>query len=73
MSARKALKPGDPVAWNTSQGRTRGVVKREVTGAAKAGGHVATATPDSPQYEVTSDKTGATAIHRPDALEKLRR
>ena len=71
MSTPKKLRPGDHVAWNTSQGKTRGVVKRKITGAAKVGRHVATASPDAPQYEVQSDKTDARAIHRPDALKKL--
>ena len=37
----RKLKAGDQVEWNTSQGKTRGVVTRKVTGAAKAGGHTA--------------------------------
>ncbi len=64
------LKPGEHVEWNTSQGKTQGVVTRKVTGTAKAGGHTAHATPAAPEYEVKSDKSGKTAIHRPDALKK---
>jgi hypothetical protein len=64
------LKPGDHVEWNTSQGKTKGVVTRKVTGVAKAGGHTAHATPSAPEYEVKSDKSGKQAIHRPDALRK---
>jgi hypothetical protein len=64
------LKAGDHVAWNTSQGKTVGVVTRKVTGTAKAGGHIAHASPAAPEYEVKSDKSGKTAIHRPDALRK---
>ena len=68
----RKLKGGDQVEWNTSQGKTRGVVTRKVTGAAKAGGHTAHATPSAPKYEVKSEKSGKTAIHRPDALKKRR-
>jgi len=64
------LKAGDHVEWNTSQGKTHGVVTRKVTGTARAGGHTAHATPSAPEYEVKSDKSGKTAIHRPDALKK---
>lgn len=65
-----ALKPGDKVRWNTSQGPTEGTVQRKVTGRAKAGGHTAQATKDAPQYEVQSAKSGKTAIHKAEALKK---
>ncbi|MBA3597547.1 MAG: DUF2945 domain-containing protein [Methylibium sp.] len=64
------LKKGDPVEWNTSQGKTTGTVTKKVTSTAKAGGHTAKASSGDPQYEVKSDKTGKTAIHKPDALKK---
>lgn len=64
------LKKGDGVSWNTSQGRTHGTVAREVTGEAQAGGHTAKASPDEPQFEVRSAKTGRKAIHKADALKK---
>lgn len=64
------LKKGDPVEWNTSRGKTTGKVTRKVTGTAKAGGHTAKASSGEPQYEVKSDKSGKTAIHKPDALKK---
>ncbi len=66
----KALKPGDKVAWGTSQGETHGTVERKVTSATKVKSHVAKATVDDPQYLVKSDKTGAEAVHKPDELEK---
>ena len=68
-----ALKKGDPVEWSTSQGRTEGTVVHKVTGTAHAGGHTAKASPEAPQYEVKSDKTGKTAIHRPGSLHKTSR
>lgn len=63
---------GDKVQWETSQGITEGKVTRKVTGPAKAGGHVAKASPRSPQYEVKSSKSGKTAIHKGSALKKIR-
>jgi hypothetical protein len=64
------LKRGDKVEWNTPQGKTQGTVTRKVTGTAQAGGHPAKATPDDPQFEVKSDKSGKPAIHKADALKK---
>lgn len=69
-SSKTSLKPGDSVAWGTSQGKTEGKVTRKVTGTAKAGGHIAKASASELQYEVESSKTGKTAIHRPQALKK---
>lgn len=66
----KALKPGDNVAWGTSQGETHGVVEKKVTAETKVKGHVAKATKDDPQFLVKSDKTGAEAVHKPDELKK---
>jgi hypothetical protein len=31
------------------------------------------ASPDDPRHEVRSDKSGRTAVHRPDALRKKKR
>jgi hypothetical protein len=66
------LSKGDKVQWETSQGRTEGAVTRKVTGQAKAGGHVAKASPRNPQYEVQSSKSGKAAIHKASALKKVR-
>jgi hypothetical protein len=67
-----SLSKGDKVQWETSQGRTEGTVTRKVTGTAKAGGHTAKASPSHPEYEVKSDRSGKTAIHKPEALKKTR-
>jgi hypothetical protein len=65
------LKPGDRVEWNTSQGKTTGRVKRALTSRRKIKGHEVKASHAEPQYLVESDKTGAEAAHRPEALRKL--
>jgi Hypervirulence associated proteins TUDOR domain len=36
------------------------------------GGQKITASKDEPRYLVVSDKTGAEAAHRPEALERMR-
>ena len=63
-------KAGDSVEWNSSQGKVVGKVVRKVTGTAHVKTHVAKATPDKPEFEVKSDKTGKKAIHKADALKK---
>ena len=67
----KAPKPGDKVAWGSSQGETHGTVEKKVTSTTKVKGHVAKATKEAPQYLVKRDKTGAKAVHKPDELKRL--
>lgn len=64
------LKSGDRVKWGSSQGEITGHVTKKVTSEAKVKGHTAKATKAEPQFVVKSDKTGAKAIHKPDALKK---
>ena len=66
----KALKPGDKVAWNSSQGEVQGKVVRKQTSPTKIKGHAVKASPENPEYIVKSDKTGAEAAHKPEALKK---
>ena len=64
------LKAGDKARWNTSQGKTHGKVKRKLTSDTTVGGQRITASAESPSYLVVSDKTGAEAAHKPEALER---
>ncbi|MDQ3168106.1 MAG: DUF2945 domain-containing protein [Chloroflexota bacterium] len=66
------LKRGDHVEWNTSQGKTEGVVTKKLTEPTDIKGHHAAASDDNPEYIVKSDKTGAEAAHKPGALTKKR-
>lgn len=66
----KTFKAGDHVKWDTPQGQTSGTVVKKETGTAKAGGHVAKASKDEPQYRVKSDKSGKEAVHKPEELKK---
>ncbi len=70
MADAEDLKSGDKVKWDTSQGETHGEVEKKLTSTATIKGHEAKATKDEPQFKVKSDKTGAEAIHKPDALKK---
>lgn len=62
---------GDHVAWNTSQGDTTGVVRKRLTERTTIQDHDVAASPDNPEYLVVSDKSGAEAAHKPDALRKI--
>lgn len=71
MADEKTYKRGDRVRWDHSQGSSTGEVVRKVVSPVKIKGHKAAASKDNPEYMVRSDKTGATAAHRPDALRKV--
>lgn len=66
----KDLKKGDKVAWNTSQGETKGEVVKKQTSPTKIKSHEVKASEADPQFIVESDKTGAKAAHKPEALKK---
>ena len=66
----KELKIGDKVEWDSSNGKVRGTVEAKLTKPAKIKSHTVAASPDNPEYLVTSDKTGAKAAHKPGALKK---
>lgn len=61
---------GDHVSWKSHGGTAEGTVKREITEDTEAAGRTVRASPDDPQYEVESGKSGGTAVHKPTALEK---
>jgi hypothetical protein len=65
------LKPGDKVTWNTSQGRTTGVIEKKVTGQSKIKTHQVSASKQNPEFIVKSLKSGKKAAHKPKALRKV--
>ncbi|MFK8908322.1 DUF2945 domain-containing protein [Streptomyces sp. YS-3] len=69
-SGKQELSRGDQVAWRSHGSETEGKVERELTGRTRAAGRTVDASPDEPQYEVRSDKSGRTAVHKPGALKK---
>ncbi len=68
--AEKSFKKGDKVEWNYAGNEIEGEVVEKVTEDTTIKGHHAKASKDEPQYKVKSDKTGKTAIHKPEELEK---
>lgn len=67
----KDLHKGDHVEWETSQGKTRGVVEKKQTSPTHIKGHKVAASPDDPQFIVKSDASGKKAAHKPGALRKM--
>jgi hypothetical protein len=63
------FKKGDKVQWHAAQGTITGIVKKKLTAPIDVKGHHVAASEKEPQYLVESDKTGAEAAHRPEALE----
>ncbi|KFI07925.1 DUF2945 domain-containing protein [Massilia sp. BSC265] len=64
------FKAGDKVQWQSSQGTVHGTVKKKLTSPTEIEGHHVAASRDHPEYLVVSDKTGAEAAHKADALKK---
>lgn len=70
MAKETDLHKGDKVEWNTSQGKTNGEVVKKQTSDTQIKSHKVSASEDDPQFIVKSDKSGATAAHKPEALTK---
>ena len=69
MSA-KDFRKGDDVTWKTRNGETEGHVVKTVTEPMKIKKNEIRASKDDPRILVESDKTGARAAHKPEALHK---
>ena len=66
----KDLKRGDKVAWGSPQGEVKGTVEKKLTKPMTIKTHKVAASPENPEYLVKSDKTGAEAAHKAEALKK---
>jgi hypothetical protein len=65
------FKVGDRVRWNSEGGEVEGRITKVHTKDVEFMGRMRRCSPDEPQYEVTSDKTGNDAMHKTSALTKL--
>ena len=70
--ADEKLSKGDQVEWSSHGSTAEGTVEKEITTETEAAGRTVKASKDEPQYEVKSDKSGGTAVHKPEALRKKR-
>ncbi|MCI0383083.1 DUF2945 domain-containing protein [Streptomyces sp. CNQ085] len=66
----RKFRKGDRVSWKSHGGEAVGRVEEEITSRTEAGGRTVDASPDAPQYQVRSEKSGGRAVHRPDALRE---
>jgi hypothetical protein len=66
----KDFAKGDHVTWNSHGSTAEGTVERKITKETEASGRKVKASKDEPQYEVKSDKSGKTAVHKPGALHE---
>ncbi|MFC8986593.1 DUF2945 domain-containing protein [Streptomyces sp. NPDC057115] len=69
-SGGRKLKKGDEVAWSSHGNEAEGKVEKEITERTEAAGRTVDASPDDPQYQVRSEKSGRSAVHKPSALRK---
>ncbi|MFH0241013.1 DUF2945 domain-containing protein [Streptomyces sp. HK10] len=66
----RKFRKGDGVSWKSHGSEAVGKVEKEITSRTEAGGRTVDASPDDPQYQVRSEKSGGRAVHRPDALRE---
>jgi hypothetical protein len=68
--ANRHFRKGDKVVWKSHGQNVTGTVVEKITDDEEAAGRTVRASDDAPQYRVTSDATGADAVHKPDALKR---
>ena len=64
------LSKGDEVTWKSHGSTAEGTVERKITRRTEAAGRTVDASEEEPQYEVRSEKSGRSAVHKPSALRK---
>ncbi|GHF96009.1 DUF2945 domain-containing protein [Streptomyces thermodiastaticus] len=64
------LKKGDHVTWSSHGSQAEGEVEEKITERTEAAGRTVDASPKDPQYQVRSEKSGRSAVHKPSALKK---
>lgn len=65
------LKKGDMVRWNSSYGETHGKITHIHKKDFIFMNRQRRASDEEPQYEVMSEKTGKSAVHKASALKKM--
>ena len=70
--AKKDLRVGDAVVWNSTQGKVTGSVKKKLTSPTDIKTHHVSASLDDPQWLVESAASGKVAAHKPAALKRVK-
>ena len=68
--AEKSFRKGDKVEWDSHGGTAVGKVEKKITSDTEAAGRKVRASKDDPQLLVESEKSGGTAVHKPEALRR---
>lgn len=66
---RERKQQGDRVAWKSHGSEAVGRVEEEITERDEVAGRTVNASPEQPQYKVRSEKSGRSAVHKPQALQ----
>ena len=66
------FKAGDKVSWSSAQGKVVGSVKKKLTAPMNIKTHRVAASPNNPQLLVQSAGTGKLAVHKPEALKRVK-
>jgi hypothetical protein len=69
--ARQEFRKGDRVVWHSHGSTAVGTVERKITADTEEAGRTVRASKDEPQYLMRSEKSGGTAVHKPEALKKV--
>ena len=69
--APQEFRKGDRVEWQSHGSTAVGTVERKITSDTEEAGRTVRASKDEPQYLVRSEKSGGTAVHKPEALKKV--
>jgi len=64
------LRKGEKVSWRSHGRKVPGKVEKKITERTRAAGRTVDASDEEPQYEVESEKSGRSAVHKPGALRK---
>ncbi|MFF5358249.1 DUF2945 domain-containing protein [Streptomyces scabiei] len=73
MAGKRQPRKGDPVAWKSHGSEATGKVEKKITERTEAAGRTVEASAEDPQYLVRSDRSGRTAVHRPQALRRRKK
>ena len=73
MMAKKQLRVGNRVEWDTSQGKTTGKIKKKLTKPMMIKSHKVAASAKSPQFLVETERSQKLAAHKPAELRKRAR
>ncbi len=68
--SKQTFRKGDRVEWQSHGSTAVGTVERKITSDTEAAGRTVRASKDEPQYLVRSEKSGGTAVHKPEALKR---